>query len=212
MRHALKPGQVYALDLSLVPGGADPDGDRGWAIVLVAYVWPKRGKFVWVSCATYPSVPTLADAENVTEWRWPILLASLTEHDVLLGTMPLPPELPPLPRLRAPRWITRGSPWVVYTYAEGPDGLPRAVSVEDTSDPTLPTGVLVSHASLRARVNDDWMPEKSWPADAPAPVVPAVPSTPVSTAPQPGAGRPPKQRRSRRKTAQPEPRDLSPRA
>jgi hypothetical protein len=140
------PGLVFSLRF-----------DDQFGVAIITHDLPRIGSLIWPAERTFASEPTLADAEQIDNWRWPVLfpLTAAIRLKIVspIGTIAVPALLRSFPRMRSGG---RGN-WVA---CDEQDGSLRPLG--PTSDRSLPIYQVVNDTRLKEMLLTDWRPDQVW--------------------------------------------------
>ena len=129
--------------------------DRGFAVGVCTHKHARLGHLIWLAEPFFDDEPSMATAEAIGDWRWPVfypLGAAVRRRLVTrLGRLELPPELADFPKMRSGGGA---QPWMEFQHslALGPT----------TTDRTLPIAMIVNHEMLKEMLVTDWQPSARW--------------------------------------------------
>ena len=130
----------------------------GFLVGLFTHEDSTLGSLVWVATPTFREQPTVEQAAEISEWRWPVffpLVAAIRQGVVSpIGEVPIPRALQSFPTLRGGE---RRIGWVAFTEV---DGVRRTLG--PTSDRSLPISKIVNDTRLREMVVSGWQPENEF--------------------------------------------------
>jgi hypothetical protein len=142
-----KPGLAFSIPI-----------DSVLLVGLVTHDLPKIGSLVWIAAPTFDAQPTSEQVEQITAWRWPVLvpLAAAIRRRIAspIGTVPLPPALEPFPTMRSGN---KKAGWTAFTEVGG-----VRHRLGSTNDPSLPIYKVVNDTRLKEMVVSGWRPEDEW--------------------------------------------------
>jgi len=132
--------------------------DAGFLVGLVTHDLPKVGSLVWIATPTFDDEPGRDAVEQITSWRWPVLLplaAAIRRRIVTpIGMVDVPLALRPFPTMRSGN---RSAGWNAFTEV---DGVRHRLGA--TSDSSLPIYKVVNDTRLKEMVVSGWRPEDEW--------------------------------------------------